>query len=418
MAIASQPTKLPLATWAKILGVHPLHFEQVSYTPTDRSQALCDQTWFQHSWQEGDRVSREEVAAAIAEAEEMMERQLGFHLLPVWDADEWHMAQRSWQPELHIYTRGDIRGYATGARAKWGWFRSGGIEAKTLIDDAVAIVWSDTDNDGLDDTGTVSVTVTAGQDECEVEAYYPGHDGDAAYQIRPISVSISGITATITFKRELCVLESLQEALTVDPVEYADDGSFLTTVDVYRHYNDPSQQATIMWSPSGTCAVCGNAGCDACQYSTQTACLHLRSSREASFIAWSPATWDADEEAFTPTELSVLGRMPDILRYYYRSGWQSKRGCSTVMDPAWARAVAYLSVSLLDRPMCDCTTNVWEIWHEDLAVLSGGEQSKTYSFSARDVAANNPFGMRRGAIYAWQRVNDPDVAAVRSAILT
>jgi len=37
MGFASTPTKLPLATFARILGIHPLHFQQIAYVPAKRS---------------------------------------------------------------------------------------------------------------------------------------------------------------------------------------------------------------------------------------------------------------------------------------------------------------------------------------------------------------------------------------------
>ena len=405
MAISSVRTKLPLATWAKILGIHPLHFEQVAYTPERRSAAVCDAGLLQYDWQAADQVSRYQISQAISDAEAMIERALGYRLLPSWEVDEWQPAGRPFQRELVAYNGRAVPFFRSASAVRWKDFVSGGIEALTLIDDAAAIAWSDADGDGEDDTATVTVTVTAGTSACEIEAFYPGHSGAQEWRIRPITVSVSGTTATITFKRELVVLESILESLNAVAADWLDDADFLSTVDVYRHYNDPSTQASLLWEPSGLCGVCDSTGCEACAYATQTACLFLRSTPRQAIVAWTPATWDATTETFTVAQMAQ-GRNPDLIRFYYYAGLRDRaKTCPTVeMDDNWARAVAYLSLSLIDRPACQCSSDVWDYWRD---ITDIGKSSEAIRIS------DNPFGMMRGARYAWDRVNDPNQAAVR-----
>lgn len=415
MGIATTPTKLPLATWAKILGLHPLHFEQVAYTPDSRSTTLCDQALFQYSWQESDRTGREEIAQAIADAEDMLERQLGWRLTPTWESDEWKATARPNQPELQINNPRDIRGYASTIKASWAKVLTGGIEAKTLVEADAPIVWSDEDSDGYFETGTVTTTV-GDVAACEIETYYPEHDGDPAYQIRPINVTVSALgVATITFRRELCVVEDILESMDPFPATATDDDHFLDVLDVYRHYNDPVTQVTLMWSPRG-CSECVGQGCALCAYTVQTGCIHLRSTSESAILGWSPGTYDLASDSFLPQPLVGPGA-PDLARLYYRAGHQAPRGCDTVMDPKWARIVTYLSLALLDRPGCDCTANVWAYWRQDMGISSGGDQDVVFGGAARQYSAGNPFGTRRGAVYAWDRVRDPNVHAVRTGML-
>lgn len=405
MSISTVKTKLPLTTWARILGIHPLHFEQVSFTPGNRSAAVCDGGLLQYDWQAADQVSRTQIAQAISDAEAMIERALGYRLLPTWEVDEWQMVGRPFRRENVNYNGRSIPFFRSSSPVRWKNFISGGIEAKTLIEAGAAITWSDADGDGQDDTATVTVTVASGTSACEIEAFYPGHSGSYAYQIRPITVSVSGTTATITFKRELAVLESILESLSPASAEWTDDADFLDEVDVYRHYNDPQTQATLLWEPSSSCGQCDSAGCTACAYATQTACLILRSTPRQGMIAWTPATWDADDETFTVAQLAQ-GRSPDMMRVYYYAGLRDRDlTCPTVeMDSAWARVVTYLSLSLIDRPACQCTSDVWDYWREEL------DMGKT---EAAVRLSRNPFGRTRGARYAWDRVNDPEQAVVR-----
>ncbi len=59
-------TKLPLDRWAKIMGIDPLHFNGV-LDDTHTTQS-CEQPWMQFAWQSNDRIGREDIAVAIAQA--------------------------------------------------------------------------------------------------------------------------------------------------------------------------------------------------------------------------------------------------------------------------------------------------------------------------------------------------------------
>lgn len=414
MGIASIPTKLPLATFAQIAGIHPLHFEQIEFTPDGRSPNLCGETILQHPWQEGDRISREDVARCIAVAEDMLEEQLQFHLIPTWETNEKHLAVRFNQPEMFYAPSSDIRWRGPIVTADWKKLITGGIEARVLLANA-AITWSDADGDGIDDTGTVTAPCDSGQSACEIEVYYPGHDGDPAYQIRPATASVTGTTATVQFKKQLCVLEDILGAYSPGPAQWDTNDDFLESVDVYRHYNDPSQQATLIWEPGTGCQSCNGSGCTRCQYATQTACLYLRSTPEDAVLSWAPGTWNAVDRTF---DSSGLSGSPDQIELFYQAGLRRKTGCPMVMDDAWARTVTYLGLSMLERTLCDCSNNTWQYWKEDLMLTSGNDQDKVYFHSRTSKQAENPFGTRRGAVYAWERVRAPGVVAVRSATLT
>lgn len=399
MARASTRTKLPIATWGRILGVNPLHLSQVFFG----EQVHCDNAMPQYTWQEADRISREEIAIAILEAEDIIENWLGYRLLPSWEVDEWRPGIRPARPELVNVGMVDIRGYNQLVDARWGWFISGGIEAKTLIQAGRPIAYSDGDGDGYDETATVTAAVAAGTDPCEVEVYFPGKDGADIWQIRPASVSVAGLVATITFRRELAVDPDLNEAIVISAVDGSVDANFLTEVDVYRRYNDPSTQASLLWENTPNCGQCGGSGCAACDFTTQTACLNVRGDPRLGMVSYAPATWNAVTESFDADGASVF-RTPDVVRLYYRAGYRDMRkDCPTVqMDDRLARMVAYLAAAMLDRPPCDCSSSTWGYWNEDL-----GSDLK---FVAQTAKLNNPLGTRRGQVYVWDRLHDPGPA--------
>jgi hypothetical protein len=147
---ASTPTKLPLATFARLLGLNPLHIAQVYFKPatsgTPRSN--CSTVMAQYEWQDVDAVSREEIARAIREAETNIERELGFRLLPAWEEDEWQPTHRYFRPELTNLSNTDIRGYSQSVLPEWGWIVSGGRRAVSVLAAATAIAYTDGDADG------------------------------------------------------------------------------------------------------------------------------------------------------------------------------------------------------------------------------------------------------------------------------
>lgn len=402
---ASTPTKLPLATFARLLGLNPLHIAQVYFKPTTSQtpRSSCARVMAQYEWQDVDAVSREEIARAIAEAENNIERELGYRLLPSWEEDEWQAAVRPFRPDLSNLSNTDLRGYSQSVQPNWGWLISGGRRAVTVLAASQAIAWSDADADGYDETGTVVAPVAAGQSACEVRIFYPGKSADPAFEIRPINVSIAGLVATITFRRELAVIESLQEAMEPEEVQGDVDASFLSAVDVYRVYNDPQTQATLMWNNKPGVCDCGDSSCSVCSYTVQTACLNIIGQPRGGFFSYEPADWDASDSSFTKAALSIA-RQPDIVRLYYYSGLRDKSlACPTRdMDRAWQLAVTRYAVSMLDRPPCGCVAEIWERYRRDLAFTGGAEELATYNLLPSDLG--NPFGSRAGAIEAWKRV--------------
>lgn len=398
MSRTATRTKLPLATWFRIMGIHPLHGEQV-YLP-DMPPSVCGQPWLQHAWQDADRIGRDDLAIAIREAEDEIERELKSRLLPSWELDEWHPTIRVFRPELTNLSITDLRGYGQIADLKWMNFITGGIEAKEVIEAGAAIVYSDPDGDNYDETATVTVAVSI-TNECEIVAYYPGKAGDDVWEIRPIDVSISGGMATITFRRELAVVENEMEKFDAEGVDGTTDALFLTNIDVYRKYNDPQQQVTFLWEPFAICTDCFGTGCETCAYTVQTGCLMSRADPRLSIIVYHPADWNSTTLEFDSTTWLVK-HQPDMIRTWYYAGLRDRRvDCTSKnMPEEWQRAVAYFAAAKLDRPLCECN-NVGAFtdhWRRDLSVP--GEEDMRIS----DDVLDNPFGTQRGAVYAWQRV--------------
>lgn len=408
MARATTRTKLPLDTWAQLMGVHPLHFNQITIAALQDSP-LCDRAWLQHEWQGVDRTGREAVANAIALAESKLEAYLGYSLVPTWEVDEWRPMSRASRPEWVNLSGTDVRGMRTAVVANRGYFIMPGIEAKTLIEADSGITY-DNATDQFEDavpyqeTASITVTIEEGTPPCELAVFYPDKGGDARWEIRPVSVELTNeTTAVITFPRAFAVVEAALEELDPDDVEGTDDALFLETADVYRHYNDPRTQAILMWE-GGACG-CLTSECSACSFSVQTACLHSRDDPRHSMLVWQPAEWNADDLVFDGRGLGI-GRQPDIIRLNYLAGWRDRAAtCAATMDGDIARTVAIFAAALLDRPPCGCAALEERInrWRRDLAFVRGAEELAAYNLAPGDL--ENPFGTQAGAVYAWHWAN-------------
>lgn len=405
MAVASTKTKLPLSTWARIMGIHPLHFNQVRLS--EDVHFHCDQLMFQYAWQTADHVAREDIAIAIAEAESRIENALHYRLTPSWEKDEWRDTPEFFQRNLSNLSATTVNGYPQTVNAKWGYFIAGGIERKDVIELASDIIYTDEDSDGYFETATVAVITTA-TNKNEIAVYYPDKNGQDIWEIRPTTVVIGSGVATITFRRENAVVPELLDRFDIEDAEAIgqDNDDFLTTVDVYRHWNDPQQQASYLWTPLQTvCGACTGEGCPQCAFSAQAGCLVSRGDPRQSILYMHAGLWNADTDQYDFEQWAVR-RTPDVVRLYYYAGWQDKSlDYTNRMDPEWERAVTYMSAALLDRPPCDCVKGHWERWRQDLTLVAGDEDGKPY-FRQPTKILDNPFGSTRGELYAWRKVRE------------
>jgi hypothetical protein len=404
MARANTKTWLSLGRWCQIMGINPIQFNQL-YSTHVPTESYCGDAWFQYNWQKADAISREDLAYAIKQAEDKISQFVGYNLMPDWKTEEYQRTIRPISPEL--YSTGiQPRGTAKSITADLGYLISGGFRSSSLVIAGTAIGISDDDGDGFSENATAIFPTTVTEEE-ELHAYFPSRNGDDAYEIRPLkSVSIAGGWATIVMNTWDTVDPDLQEGFTVDTLDGDAPATYVTTVDIYRVYNDPSTQVQFLWESLPDYCGCGNSGCAQCERSSQYGCLTVRDERLGWFI-YRPATWNSGTGQFDSAEWS-LGREPEAMRLWYLSGWKNQTNPYTKLDAYWETAVAYYAVALLDRPMCGCDNFKTFVshWQEDLAYV--GNQS--HSFKISPSIQDNTFGTRRGAIYAFQRAKDRAIA--------
>lgn len=389
MAWAETVTKLPLDTWAKFYGIHPLHFNGI-YIPD--AADLCSGVWNQYEWQDADRVGREAIAVAIHMAEGMLEQVLGFRLLPSWEIEEWHEFPRTFKTESYYPSYRNVRYAPVSVNTDWGYLIAGGVERKTLVREDAAVVYDDADHDEYEETATVKMThasVTS-SNACEFRLFYPD---EPTKEIRPVRRSVTGTTITFIFRREQAVKTDKLVGMEVLSLLAADDDNFLQNLDVYQVTNDPLTQVTLheeraLTTYDGFLTVVGQPRIGEARIYT--------------------GTYDADTEVWTSSPVPFDCTMYDRFQLHYLAGYRDRlRPCSfTDMAIEWERAVAILSAIFLDRPPCTChgVNETWEYWSRDMAFSGGAEELARYNIDRQEL--NNPFGTKLGAIHAWKQVKN------------
>lgn len=407
MARSGVRTWLPLDRWAEIVGLNPLHFNQLSGGKTLTPDNICGDVWFQHSWQHADRVGREDVAMAIQIAEGQIAAEVGFNLLPDWTIQERLEFAEPAIPGVYNLYGTNPRGMLNSIELRRGHIISGGVRASAAIQIGAAIVRTDPDGDGYNEHCVVIVPTTV-TDPNEIRAYYPGTQGQDAWEIRPILVTLGGGNAVIEFNIWQVPAAGETEDLKAKVLDALDPLEFETLIDVYRVYNDPSTQVQFMWE-SDAPDCCGS--CVACQFGTQTGCFHLRDERIGMAVP-APASWNAATGAFDSGEWSAC-RAPDQVRFWYYSGYQdlSLRRPKVEMAPYWEYAVAFYASSILDRPVCGCS-NVQQFidkWRRNLLVNDKDDSS----FNVTPEMLSNKLGTSMGALYAYKRIHQNGMRVVK-----
>ena len=405
MARSDIVTWLPLERFAQIIGINPLHFNQLT-SATLLQNNTCGSPWFQYSWQHSDRVGRDDIAMAIQEAEQEISREVGFNLIPDWTTEERLAYPHPAMPGVFNIYGTNPSGMYKSVELPRGYVISGGVKTKSLISANAAIVRSDADGDGYSETCTVTAAVTT-TDLNEFRAYYSGKSGADGWEIRPVTNSVTGGVLTMKFKAWQVVKWQLMEAIDADAIDADTAGNYETTIDIYRVYNDPATQVQFMWENDDT----GCGSCDACTLSTQAGCFHLRDQRLGIAVP-SPASWDSDEEEFVAGEFNAC-REPDQIRFWYYSGYRDNKMTTpyVTMSPYWEYAVAYFAASKLDRPTCGCSnvSSFIDRWRRDAAATSAEEGG----FTMTSEMASNRLGTSLGAIYAWKRIQQNGVKILK-----
>lgn len=234
MARANTLTHTLLNRWPVVEGEDLFRFNQI--LGTNVSVQACP-VYIQ--------ADRDEIATALNKAITLASRQLNYWPLPHWGSKRVSLRRGVpfWRQPLGI---GE------------GYLQAFGRRATTLIEADVNVVYTDSDGDNALDTATITVTTAAADDEIAV--FFKTSDGafaaaDARWEIDTLTKSRSGGTVTLSGHRGLFVSpnnvwKKPYEAPNYNqvlPGNNADAADFVTEVDVYRVYTDPTDAVRLRY---------------------------------------------------------------------------------------------------------------------------------------------------------------------------
>ena len=326
---------VPLHRYCERVGYRETAFFGLRHPDNDRWE--CRQIWTESQ--------RAMVAWALMEAQEEIETEIGYPLVPRWLAGERH----TWRSIL---------------TTRWSEVIAGGIMADTMAEAGVTVDYSADPATVLAAVGTCAAS--------DLRVFLPGTD----IEVVPTVISVTVGVATITIPWPRLVAESYRD----NPSEgwdYNDMAIWGTPiVDVRCIANDPGVQATLV-ARHGCTLSCSLAGCADYQ---ENACIYVRDSRlgsvsveRANYVsgAWARAC---------PT------RRPQWAILNYQAGL-------TILPRQAEDTVIRLAHSKMPEEPCGCDVTQ-RLWRRDRNVPEVVTRERI----------NCPFGTSDGAWTAWRFV--------------
>lgn len=351
-----------LAMYARFIQYDERPFFGLAYDNMNKSGCAI---WMQYQ--------RDMVQFYLAEAQREVENELGYFVSPQWVAESSEDAfYRDNQPLISRLVR-----------ARWKYVIEGGIKATTLLSSGETVDYSP---GGIDtDPATIGPVALASQiDADEIHVYHPG----TQIEIPPSSIVVSTaapwtVTIRIPWARLVKYTDQNNPESGWNYEDVAITGPYEQTVDVYRVYNDPSTQATL---------VKENCCPNGCVESTTTGCIKVLD-KKLGHLQVTPATYSSGAWSITCPTCSAYTHV----RLNYRAGLES-------LDKRLVDVIMRLANAKMPEAPCNCDMPK-ALWERDRAIpeitLPGMER--------------NPFGMTSGAWAAWKYVNQ--MAVVTGKVL-
>lgn len=424
---------LPLETFRKVLGWNPYFFWGLSNSEEMPIPDACNTVVKQYGWQDANAVGRYEIAQAIESAENLLQTYLGFNIAPKYAelTIPWTRFYDATRSRIGWWD-GTGRYIAPRLPFGQGYVQALGTELLTLVGTASVgggtLVFSNQFNGSLalDDTFTLTFPTTE-TDPDKLAVYFIAADRpDGAalseqWRVRPVQVTISGGVATIVGRLWLLVRPVLYEAATLQPLDPGDtsaSGPYAQSLLVYTRTTNPAgttwedAELALVWETSpyhGWWCQCG------CQQQTvfapdgyydpagQGYAAGRGVIRDAALgiIGMADAIYNTNAGAWYTVPWADCHE-PDSVIVRCLAGYPLENGN---VAKKYEQTVVRLALAELGFPICACEQANRDIyhWQQDLSRSQG--TSEVFGFISRE-DLSNPFGTRRGAIWAWHQVRN------------
>lgn len=318
------------------------------------------------------QYERQYIADALATSMNKAAEYLGYYPAPHWITDE------------IVTVNSDYSWSGQTLSTRFGHLIEFGRRATTLIADDVAVAYTDTDADQIDDWATITVTGVTDIPADEIQVFFRVADGaDSAaseyWQIEPLKVVKTGDSAEITGKRWLFAhpinvwrkdYDATSGVMAKFQGDTADANCFVVEVDVYRVYANAASAVQLVTGEGNVSATGKVSNAHMGQFTAHTASGQT-----------SPSC--------RPTELRVS----------YRSGLAL---VNDQMDRQLAQACIRYANTLMPQQPEMCSRGI-AMWNADTKVDSD-------SLAARDTWTPPPFGITQAGLFAWAVISARQIA--------
>lgn len=405
---------LSLERWRAVIGYNPWHFWGLWHSNVAPVNSACNAIVHQYAWQAADAGGRQDIIEAIITAEHRFHGLTGF-----WPAPRYCKATLPFpqypNPQISRLGYGGSDGRWISLTLPDKHIQAIGVEAVTVLSSAAALIYSDADGDGVNDTFTITLAVPT-TDAGKIAVYFAASDrlGESRSEKWrvPVRVSISAGTATIV-GRSWNVVKPLLYETPQNDLQADDAANFVTTLEVCERGTEIDgtgefdAQVTFIWEtlpyPYWYAAPANST--DPASYAYAIGRATIKNSR-AGIIGIGEAVYDpvgAQWYSNYGWNGSGVYRPPDRVEVRYLAGWPLQ---DNAMSPKMERIIARFSAAEMSRRICACDAANREIyrWQFDLS-RSGGANDEAYAYFPRE-KLNNPFGMLRGHVYAYDEAID------------
>lgn len=411
---------LPVELWRQHIHYNPFHFWELANSVVPVTSA-CNSLVRKYAWQHADAVGRADVETAIQAAEDRLREYLGYAVAPRY-VEKTVPYPHYLNDQVWRFGMGrEPSGRMLPVNLRDGYMQAVGVESITSLGNIVANL-SDTDGDTLLDTFTATVATTE-TDPTKLALYFTSTDRldtDAIsekWRIQPVKVSISGGVATFRGRSWLLVQPIYYEGFATNQNGRDPNvaGTYVTNVEAAVRTTDPNgntlatAQAVLLWETLpcygwwGCCGTTmtytGNAR-DPASTGQAIARVGIRDAKNGILLP-AQAVLNTSTGEWMATYWSDF-REPDQVMVRYLAGWPLENGAISLK---WQLIVARMACAELARRICACDAANQELyhWQFDLSRAAGANDEQ-YSISPADL--DNPFGTRRGHVWAWKQVRN------------
>ena len=442
MTIATTSTLLCLDRVALGAGWNPVAFAGanmggLAYTSCEQD---CIVNWYQHAWQSGGRLSREDLAGAIADAERTIRDFLGVPLCPEQRCETVPTNRPRALRGLCRTPRADNQYLVKVPDCPFWLWGAKKLEAlgKATYSGGTLKVLDQNGNDFFQTANGLTqwpakafiefplLDFAPGQIQaCEVKVAFVDEWQDSRFHIcprRPVEIFTADpgtADAYDVLRIQVDPWQLIRPELWLEPtgsccpdvgICLLDHGPLVREVMVLWEYHDDCDPlhppAEVIWHGDNSRCRCGGMGCNVCKTRSEPGCV-IRDCGYKGMVRVHRARFDPDNCRWCDLGPCDCTPAPDCVRINYWTGFydgpceQDLKPCDLPCPPLEG-LIACLALARLPKPLCGCECGDASSIGWRSADTMQATTGKSWNLSVEMM--NNPIGNLRGEIDAWKKL--------------